>query len=147
MELKCNKGFLILIGLALSATIGIILLFVGCALHYESANEGIVNWWGLFVLIFYLLAPVPLTLAKLCTVRECASEESLKVLYDICYFISACIVVSGFGLPAVMARNMIIEYGAAGIIGGANIFVFSTVYAFFAFFTREEEWDWTSDDW
>lgn len=40
-----------------------------------------------------------------------------------------------------------IEYGAAAVIGGANIFVFSTVYTFFAFFTREEDWDWTSDNW
>jgi hypothetical protein len=68
-------------------------------------------------------------------------------LYDLCYFISACIVISGFGFPLVLARKSLIEYGAFGLISGANIFVFSTVYAFFGFFTREEEWDWTSDNW
>lgn len=40
-----------------------------------------------------------------------------------------------------------IELGAAGAIAGANIFVFTTVYAFFGYFVgREEEWDWSSGD-
>ena len=38
---------------------------------------------------------------------------------------------------------MQIQAGAAGLIGGANIFVFGTVFSYFVFFAKEEDLDWT----
>ena len=37
-----------------------------------------------------------------------------------------------------------IQAAAGALIGGANIFVFGTVYSFFVFFGRDDEWDWDS---
>lgn len=37
-----------------------------------------------------------------------------------------------------------IQLGSAGLIAGANLFVFATVYSYFVFFGREDEWDWTT---
>ena len=38
-----------------------------------------------------------------------------------------------------------IDAVSAGLIAGANIFVFSTIYSYFVFFGRDEEWDWMND--
>ena len=36
-----------------------------------------------------------------------------------------------------------IQAGAAGLISGASLFVFGTVYSYFIFFAKEDEMDWT----
>ena len=38
-----------------------------------------------------------------------------------------------------------IDLVSASLIAGANLFVFATVYSYFVFFGREEEWDWMND--
>ena len=47
--------------------------------------------------LFYLMAPIPLAVARCCVSRDAMSPENLSIFTEICYFISACIVVSGFG--------------------------------------------------
>ena len=37
-----------------------------------------------------------------------------------------------------------IQAGAGALIAGANIFVFGTIYSFFVFFGRDDEWDWST---
>jgi len=136
-----------LVVMALTAALGIVLLFLGCALHFpDPSGPGAlgVSWWGLFVLPFYLLSPIPLAIARKCLSEDYLSPESSNLLHEVCYFLSACIVVSGFGLPVVLARQHIIQLGSAGLIAGANLFVFATVYSYFVFFGREDEWDWTT---
>ena len=49
------------------------------------------------VVIFYMLAPIPLALSRRCTSQDVMSQENLSIFSDVCYFLSACIVVSGFG--------------------------------------------------
>ena len=114
--------------------------------------------------LFYLIAPIPLAVARKCGSDDYLSQESSALLHEICYFLSACIVVSGFGLPFVLARRRVvsiisnniivsipatlyvmqIQAGAGGLIAGANLFVFGTIYSFFVFFARDDEWDWTT---
>ena len=54
----------------------------------------------MFVLIFYALSPVPTLIAR----RFAESVEQSSVLVEVCIFITACIVVSAYGLPMVLAR-------------------------------------------
>ena len=54
----------------------------------------------MFVLIFYALSPVPTLIAR----RFAESVEQSSVLIEICIFVTACIVVSAYGLPIVLAR-------------------------------------------
>ena len=49
---------------------------------------------------FYIVSPIPLALVRRCISEELMSAENLKVLREVCYFLSACIVVSGFGKMA-----------------------------------------------
>ena len=139
-----NKTFISLIVMALTAALGVCLLFIGCALHFPG-NASVINWWGMFVLIFYLLSPIPLAFARRLKGADYLSPESLALVYEICYFISACVVVSGFGLPAVLARKAVIQAASAGLIAAANLFVFGTVYTYFVVFGRDEDsWGFSS---
>lgn len=119
-------------------------------------------------MLFYFISPIPLAIARKCGTGDYLSQESSSLLYEVCYFLSACIVVSGFGLPFVLARRQIvsnvlfcieakliiiiiwnyyidqIQAASGALIGGANLFVFGTVYSFFVFFGRDDEWDWNS---
>lgn len=58
------------------------------------------NWWPMFVLIFYFLSPIPTLIAR----RFAESVEQSSVLIEVCIFMTACIVVSAYGLPMVLAR-------------------------------------------
>nr|UQI50299.1 leptin receptor gene-related protein [Haliclona caerulea] len=144
MAITCNRTVVMLVVMALTAALGVVLLFVGSAIDFHIGQNYKGNWWGLLVLIFYLLSPIPLGLARRCTSQEVMSAENLSIFTDICYFLSACIVVSGFGLPFVLARRHVIQAAAGALIAGANIFVFGTIYSFFALFGREtDEWEMT----
>ena len=59
--------------------------------------------------LFYLIAPIPLAIARRCGSDDYLSAESSALLHEICYFLSACIVVSGFGLPFVLARRHVVS--------------------------------------
>ena len=54
----------------------------------------------MFVLVFYALSPVPTMVAK----RYADSLESSSALIEFCYFITAGIVISAYGLPIVLAH-------------------------------------------
>ncbi len=60
--------------------------------------------------LLYMMSPIPLGLARCCKSRDAFSSESLSILLDISYFLSACIVVSGFGLPLVLARQSVVGF-------------------------------------
>lgn len=60
-------------------------------------------------MLFYFISPIPLAIARKCGTGDYLSQESSALLYEVCYFLSACIVVSGFGLPFVLARRQIVS--------------------------------------
>ena len=61
------------------------------------------------LVLFYLVSPIPLAIARKCGSDDYLSQESSALLHEICYFLSACIVVSGFGLPFVLARRHVVS--------------------------------------
>ena len=60
-------------------------------------------------MLFYLIAPIPLAIARKCGSDDYLSPESSALLHEVAYFMSACIVVSGFGLPFVLARRHVVS--------------------------------------
>ena len=52
------------------------------------------------MLTFYALSPVPTLIAR----RFAESIEQSSILVEVCLFITACIVISAYGLPLVLAR-------------------------------------------
>ncbi|KAH8868162.1 Leptin receptor gene-related protein, partial [Schistosoma japonicum] len=81
-------------------------------------------WWPLFMLIFYIIAPVPLLLAKNC--QNSSSSEDLSV------FLTTVIVTSAYALPILFARapknNPLIFWGACGLTLSANTLMFATIF-------------------
>ena len=59
------------------------------------------NWWPMFVLLFYFLAPVPYIIAK----RYAETLESSSAFVEMCIFLTTGIVVSAYGLPVVLAHT------------------------------------------
>jgi len=70
-----------------------------CVLHY-SLVAIYSSWWPMFVLIFYLLSPVPTLISR----RFAEAVEASSALVEVCIFITTCIVVSAYGLPIVLAH-------------------------------------------
>ncbi|CAD5112301.1 DgyrCDS1529 [Dimorphilus gyrociliatus] len=117
-----------LVGLAFAAALGITLLVLGCALPpYRT-------WWPMFSLIFYLLSPVPLLIAR----RYTDVLESSNALLETCYFLTTGIVISAFGLPIVLAKNHVIKAGAAALVSSGNVVIFLTILAYFKVFTTDD---------
>jgi len=117
-----------LVGLALSASIGIIFLILGCALP----QLGI--YWPLFNIIFYLLAPLPILFSR----RNGSSDETSKIK-EWGYFFATGIVISAFALPIVLFRVEAIKGLACGLVTIGNIFVFVTIWGFFKTFGGDDE--------
>ncbi|TNN09061.1 Leptin receptor overlapping transcript-like 1 isoform 1 [Schistosoma japonicum] len=83
-------GVKTVIFVSLAASISFTFLLLACALPQYNV------WWPLFMLIFYIIAPVPLLLAKNC--QNSSSSEDLSV------FLTTVIVTSAYALPILFAR-------------------------------------------
>ena len=83
-------GVKALITLALTASIGLLFLILACALPQFN------NWAPFWVIVFYILLPIPSLLA-----RRHKDESTAKDLSD---FFTAGIVICAFALPIVMSR-------------------------------------------
>ena len=77
----------------------------------------------------------------LLTIHSCSYR---KVALEIAYFVSACIVISGFGLPLVLAHSGVIPILSGVIACIGNLFMFGTVYSYFIFFRSDDEWEFSS---
>ena len=97
----------------------------------------------MYVVIFYLMAPFPLGIVR-CLINREFLEEGGKVALEIAYFVSACIVISGFGLPLVLAHSGVIPILSGVIACIGNLFMFGTVYSYFIFFRSDDEWEFSS---
>ncbi|XP_032218781.1 leptin receptor gene-related protein isoform X3 [Nematostella vectensis] len=95
-------------------------------------------WWPMFVLLFYVLAPVPTVVAK--RLSEDFSSSGSNVVKEVSMFITSGIVISAFGLPIVLARCGIVHWGAVGLVMSGNVFIFFTILAYFLIFSVEDDW-------
>jgi len=114
-----------LVALAFSASLGLMFLILACALPQYN------NWWPFFVIMFYMLAPIPSLIAR----RASDSTGGSNPVKEVAYFITAVIVVSAFGLPIVLARAPaampVISWGACGLVLAGNVVTFLTILGFF----------------
>jgi hypothetical protein len=67
------------------------------------------NWWPTFVIIFYVLAPFPIAIGRRCTSDNSYSMRDSSPCSDLMWFITSVIVVSAFGLPAVLCRADVVS--------------------------------------
>ncbi|KAK0090410.1 hypothetical protein PV325_000692 [Microctonus aethiopoides] len=107
-------------------------VILGCALPaYQT-------WWPLFVVLFYILAPLPTLIARRSTDD---SESNNNSCSELAIFITMGIVVSSFALPIVLARSPpgvgTIEWGACYLTLAGNFVVYLTLVGFFITFDQD----------
>uniref|UniRef100_A0A8C4W2I8 Leptin receptor gene-related protein n=1 Tax=Gopherus evgoodei TaxID=1825980 RepID=A0A8C4W2I8_9SAUR len=122
-----------LVGLSFSGAIGLTFLMLGCALEYYGV------YWPLFVLIFYVLCPIPHFIAKRVSDDTDAASSACR---ELAYFFTTGIVVSAFGLPIILARVEAIKWGACGLVLAGNAVIFLTILGFFLVFGRGDDFSW-----
>jgi len=158
-------GVKALVALAFSGSIGLLFLFLACALPQFN------NWIPFTVVIFYLLSPLPTLIAK----RQADDSSSSNPCRELAWFLTTGIVVSAFALPIVLSRapiavspmpgpttlapglststlapgldttmapnttlTTVIKGGACGLVLTANSVMFLTILGFFIAFDSED---------
>merc|ERR1712026_257431 len=145
-------GVKALVALAFTGSIGLMFLFLACALPQFN------NWYPFTVVIFYLLSPLPSLIAK-----RHSEDSASNPCRELAWFLTTGIVVSAFALPIVLARapvtvetpgptpapgvtvppmnittTTVIEGGACGLVVTANAIMFLTILGFFIAFDSDD---------
>merc|ERR1711874_891191 len=147
-------GVKALVGLAFTGSIGLMFLFLACALPQFN------NWYPFTVIIFYLLSPLPSMLA-----RRHSEDSASNPCRELAYFVTTGIVISAFALPIVLSRapvtvtpttpppdttitpttapnitttTTVITGGACGFVLTANAIMFLTILGFFIAFDGDD---------
>ncbi|KAI7868363.1 vacuolar protein sorting 55 [Spinellus fusiger] len=124
-------GLKSIIALAFSLAIGFLLVILSCALEN--------NWWPLFVVAIFVLAPVP---NMLCTNSyngfNLGFDDEGVDGTDIAHFITGMFVVSGFCLPLVLFHGAVITMSSTIMSICGSMMVYSTIIAYCYFFVTPE---------
>ncbi|XP_030836017.1 leptin receptor gene-related protein isoform X3 [Strongylocentrotus purpuratus] len=127
-----------LVGLAFSASMGILMIVLACAIP----GFGQV-WWPMFVLVFYILCPIPMLISK-----RLASSDSIgatsSALQELCVFLTSGIVMSAYGLPMVLMHVGTLTYQALLLVLFGNTWSFITILIFFRIFRQDDDFEFQS---
>ena len=118
-----------LVSLAFAGSIGMTFVILACALpQYKT-------WWPFFVVLFYVLCPIPTMIARRHTDGTGGTNSACM---DTAVFITMGFLVSSFALPIVLARSLVIYWGACYLTLAGNVVVYLTIYGFFTIFDNDE---------
>ncbi|XP_062382729.1 leptin receptor gene-related protein-like [Sardina pilchardus] len=126
-------GIKALVGLSFSGAIGLTFLLLSCALDQYGV------YWPFFVLIFYVLCPIPHFIARRVSDDGDSGSNACR---ELAYFLTSGIVVSAFGLPIVLAHAFVIQWGACGLVLAGNTVIFLTILGFFLVFGGGDDFSW-----
>uniref|UniRef100_A0A0A9XZF6 Leptin receptor gene-related protein n=1 Tax=Lygus hesperus TaxID=30085 RepID=A0A0A9XZF6_LYGHE len=118
-------GMKALVTLAFAGSVGMTLVILACALPKFNV------WWPFFVVLLYLLTPIPTLIARRYTERTGSTNSSM----DLAIFITMLFVISAFAFPIVLARapvsDPVIQWPACYLTLAGNLVVFVTYIGFF----------------
>ncbi|XP_049876739.1 leptin receptor gene-related protein [Pectinophora gossypiella] len=119
-----------LISLAFAGSIGMTFVILACAL--PSFNK---QWWPFFVVLFYMLCPIPTMIARRHTDTTGGSNSPCM---ETAIFITMGFIVSSFALPIVLTRAGVILLGACYLTLAGNVIVYLTILGFFTIFDMDD---------
>ncbi|CAH2042369.1 unnamed protein product, partial [Iphiclides podalirius] len=118
-----------LVSLAFAGSIGMTFVILACALPQFKL------WWPFFVVLFYILCPIPTMIARRHTDSTGGTNSSCM---ETAIFITMGIIVSSFALPIVLARATVIMWGACYLTLAGNVIVYLTIIGFFTIFDMDD---------
>lgn len=103
------------------------------------------NWWPIFVVVFYVLSPLPIIISRKCFSSDSYMSDSYSGrCIELAAFLTALIVVSAYALPAVMAHTPLaaplIKWSSAGFIFAGNTVIFLTIGIFVKLALNEDSY-------
>ncbi|XP_045465461.1 leptin receptor gene-related protein [Harmonia axyridis] len=107
-------GIKTLVALAFTGSLGMTLVILACALNAYS------SWYPFLVILFYVLSPIPLMVAR----RYPDVSSSSNIGMENAVFLTMGAVVSAFALPIVLSRVPIIQWGACCLTLSGNVVVY-----------------------
>ncbi|RIA96216.1 vacuolar protein sorting 55 [Glomus cerebriforme] len=123
-------GLKSIIALAFVLACGFLLVILSGALYQ--------NWWPLFVVATYVLAPLPNFIFSKCGPNESIYSENTGNGYkDFGQFLTAILIVTGVCLPIVLAHSNAITIPAMIMSIGGGALVYSTIISYTHFFANE----------
>ncbi|KAJ1956969.1 Vacuolar protein sorting-associated protein 55 [Dispira parvispora] len=121
----------VIVALSLCLALGFLLAILSCALYG--------NWWPLVVVFTYCLAPVPNAIFGRVNSSDPLADDSTGGAADVGRFITAIFIVSGFGLPLVLAHADIITHAAMVMSVCGGLLVYGTIIVYLYIFGRQDE--------
>uniref|UniRef100_A0A4W5RQ86 Leptin receptor overlapping transcript-like 1 n=1 Tax=Hucho hucho TaxID=62062 RepID=A0A4W5RQ86_9TELE len=97
------------------------------------------KYWPLFLLFFYILAPIPYGISRRIVDDTDSASNACK---ELALFLTTGIVVSAFGLPIIFARADVIAWGACALVLTGNVVIFATILGFFLVFGSNDDFSW-----
>uniref|UniRef100_A0AC35TZB0 Leptin receptor gene-related protein n=1 Tax=Rhabditophanes sp. KR3021 TaxID=114890 RepID=A0AC35TZB0_9BILA len=114
-------NLLAIAALAFAVVAGLTFLVLACALPSYG------SWWPMFVMVFYVLSPIPISISKAFS----HGMSSNSALYELAVFLTTSIVLSAFALPLVFAHTEVIAVGSCVLTCLANIVIFGDIIYYF----------------
>jgi hypothetical protein len=128
----------IIIGLAASIAIGFLLNILACVLF---GQHGHTNWWPFLTVVTYFLAALPNAICSYFAPPEDPFSSGERGSRDTGYFLTGALVVSGFGVLAVLRHANKIETPAMVLAMMGGLIVYATILLWLHFFHNRKDED------
>ncbi|ORY47678.1 vacuolar protein sorting 55 superfamily protein [Rhizoclosmatium globosum] len=120
-----------IIALAFSLSVGILLVVLSSALYS--------NWLPLLVVLTYVLAPIPNWVCKRLAGNSDYFSDDNRGILETGYFMTSVFVVSGVGLPLVLAHSGLITVMAMYLSLTGGVMIYLTILGYIKFFVTVDD--------
>eukprot|EP01101_Sappina_pedata_P000751 TRINITY_DN10941_c0_g1_i1.p4 TRINITY_DN10941_c0_g1~~TRINITY_DN10941_c0_g1_i1.p4 ORF type:complete len:134 (+),score=36.76 TRINITY_DN10941_c0_g1_i1:87-488(+) len=117
--------------LALFLSCGIAMNILACTIFENS------NWWPIFTVFAYLLAPLPNMIAS--RSGKDMFDRSNGNIEHLAMFLTGALITSGFGIPVVLLHGRVIEPNSMALSLSGGILVYGSLIAYLHFFESKSE--------
>ncbi|KAF9397712.1 Vacuolar protein sorting-associated protein 55 [Mortierella sp. AD011] len=95
------------------------------------------NWWPLFVVATYVLAPLPNAVFGRFAGRDDVMSDYQGGFADAGYFLTGLMIVTGFCLPVVLAHAGVITIPAMFMSISGGLLIYGTIVSYSRFFAED----------
>ncbi|KAG0000325.1 Vacuolar protein sorting-associated protein 55 [Entomortierella chlamydospora] len=117
----------------MSVPLELTLNFIPLSLSLSSSS----NWWPLFVVATYVLAPLPNAVFGRFAGRDDVMSDYQGGFADAGYFLTGLMIITGFCLPVVLAHAGVITVPAMFMSISGGLLIYGTIISYSRFFSEE----------